>query len=227
VYRTRDKLLSGSRFARYQHRRKFRGDLSNSFKKLQHLRRFTDDVVDRARSMLRLFERTVLGNKPSAFERAADYYLQLFVIERLLNKIVRAELERLTGRVDGAERRHHYHAYVRVDLADAAEHFDTVQIRHTHVGNYQIAMFLFYVSNARTAVDRGRNLVALGTEHNAQHLAVAFFIIYDQDLWHWLRLVRQFYHKMSSFAEFRFDIDAAAVIGNDLMDDRKPESGSA
>ena len=57
---------------------------------------------------------------PGAFDIAPDYFPHFARIKRLADVIVRAQAQRLLGRLERAETGQHDHGNMRIDLADFA-----------------------------------------------------------------------------------------------------------
>ena len=92
-------------------------------------------------------------------DRLGDLELHLLDLERLLHVVERADLHRLDGGVDRAERRHQDHGGVRLQRLGRAEHVHAVAAAHLQVAQDDVVLPFVELLDGDVAVRRLVDLV--------------------------------------------------------------------
>ena len=163
MQRLGDQLLAGAALAGDQHRRRRVGDPLDHREHAVHLGRVADqpepaaDVVGgRVQPGL---GRGAVGR--GLAHRLVDDRADLLLLERLLDVVEGAGLDRLDGVADRAVGGHHDDRHVRVGPHRGAQHLHAVEPRHPQVGDHDV-----------DAVERGHRLGAVGGQHHVVAVAL-------------------------------------------------------
>ena len=99
-----------------------------------------DDAVEVVDVLLLVAQVLHLVLEMAELDRLLDLELHLLDFERLLHEVERADLHRLDGRVDRAERRHQDHRRARLNRSRRAQHVHAVGAAHPKVGQHDVEL---------------------------------------------------------------------------------------
>ena len=170
-------------------------------------------------------------------QRAADDRGQLLQVERLRQVFVGALLRGADRRHEGVLRAHHHDRQVRPRALDARNQVEGVAVRHDHVGDDDIALAFRHPAPERRRVGGEAHRVAGARQRLVQHRADGGVVVGDEDRsgGHFAAsefLVRQpsgmrrHQDAKSRPPRLRLAFDDAAVVADDLGDQRKAEAGA-
>ena len=158
-----------------------RRDLLNRLADLRHGRRNADQF-----GLVAGLEFQFLHFAPQArrFERAADDVDQAVGLERLLDEIVGALLDRGDGRFDRAVAGDHHHRQVRLFALERIEHLDAVEpaALQPDVEHHQLRPALPHGAEGAFAVARHTGLETLVVQDAGDQIADVLFVVDDQNL---------------------------------------------
>ncbi len=182
MQRLGDELLAGATLARDQHRRRRVGDLVDHLVDREHLIALADEPVaafdlglDRVQRRPRL--RPV---RDRLADRLVDDHADLVLLERLLDVVERAGLDRLDGLTDRAVRRDHDDRHVRVVLARRAQHLHAVGAGHAQIGDHDVDIG---EPLDRLEPVRGlHDLVAIAAQQRGEHATQVLLVVGYEDL---------------------------------------------
>jgi hypothetical protein len=188
VQRAGDELLAGAALAGDEDGRGAGGDGADDLADRLHLRRAADHAGVGARVGELLGGRRGRGDRGARTiaggDRLLDDLVDLIAVERLLEVVERAELDRLDRRVDAAVGRQQDHGQVRLVDRQRLQQADAVEVRHAQVGDHHVEGPLrrrLDAAESRRAVGLGVDLVALLPQQRPEDLAQVGFVVDEED----------------------------------------------
>ena len=178
VQRARDELLARSVLAGDQHARRRCGHALDLLDERANREGLADDLVARLDARA---EAAVLLAQHHVLERIAQRDLNAIGVERLLEKIVRAELRGLHGGLDGAVTADHHDDRRRILLANPLERLEPVDAAHLHIHEHQIRMPLLVLRDRVHRVRDRAHFVAVVLEELAERGANSLLVVGDQN----------------------------------------------
>ena len=118
-----------------------------------------DDAVEVVDVLLRVAEVLDLVLQAAVLDRLLDLELHLLDLERLLHVVEGADLHRLDGGVDRAERRHQDDRGRRLQRLGRAQHVHAVAAAHLQVAQHDVELPLVQLLDGDVAVRRLVDLV--------------------------------------------------------------------
>src|SRR5665213_716539 len=179
VHRARDELLSRSILASDQHARRRLGDALDLLDERANREGLSDDLVSRLDART---EAAVLLAQNDVLERIAQRDLNAIGVERLLEKVVGAELSGLDGRLNGSVTADHHDDRRRIDDANALERLESIDAAHLHIHEDEIRMPLLILGDRVDCVLHRVHLVAVVLEELAERGADPLLVVCNQDL---------------------------------------------
>src|SRR5262249_9944985 len=177
-------LLARARLAAEQHGHVARGDTTDGLVDLLHAWMPADDRTELPDFLQAALEPRDFLGQPARREGPVGEQQHPVEIERLREIVVGAALHRLDRSVHGAVGRHHDHAGVGADLAQATEQAEAVDARHPHVEEDQIERLGLEDLERGAPVLDGGHVVAGLTKALLEDPAQAVLVVGDQDPGH-------------------------------------------
>ena len=154
VNRARDQLLADAALALDQHGRVGRRGAADRRHHLLQRRALADHLMADFDVLL---QRSVLVAQAALLERVADRHEQAIgALERLVEEVGRAALDRLDGRAGRAVARDHHDRHGLVHRAQARQHVHAVHARHLDVEQHEVGRFALGQRQAFLARSRRR-----------------------------------------------------------------------
>ena len=132
------------------------------------------------RGRQRALEQDVLDTQPAGLQVLPHLEAQLVHVERLGEVVRRAEPQRLDRGLGGGVGRHHQGHDVPVAGLGLAQHLHAVDVRQTDVGQQQVEDLVLKGRDGLAAVGGHVHVVAVLSQHDAQHVAHRRLIVHDE-----------------------------------------------
>ncbi len=123
----------------------------------------------------------VLGRQPALRERTLDHQQQMIGIDGLGEEVERAFLHRRHRVLDAAERGHHDHGQLGVELLGGAQHAKTVAVGQPEIRQHQARPRRSQHLHCLGLVARFEHRVALRLERMAQHRPQRILVLDEKD----------------------------------------------
>ena len=179
MQRARDELLARSVLAGDEHARGRGGDALDLLDERADREGLSHDLVARLDARA---QPGILLAQHDVLERVAQRDLNAIGVERLLEKVVGAELRRFDGGLDGAVTADHHDDGGAVELANALERLESIDAAHLHIHEDEIRMPLLVLGDGVHGVRDGAHLVAVVLEQLAECGANPLLVVGDEDL---------------------------------------------
>ena len=178
----RDHLLAGPALAQDQDVAVGRGDAVNQVAHLLHRRALADDaarLVPRAELFL---ERLMVALQGHVLQQPLDPQQDVVEKERLGQVVVRAELDRLDGRLDIAVGADHDEMHLRGGLAAFPQEVESAHVGEPQIADREVEIPLLELEQGLGGGAAAADRVALLGEDLAEHVAERRFVVNDQNL---------------------------------------------
>jgi hypothetical protein len=140
------------------------------------------DVLEAEAVAELLVQHPVLAHEVAALHGAAQDEEQLVLLQRLREVVESALAHRVHRAVDGAVRGHEDDAGPRGLLGELGQELDAVHVRHLEVGEDDVEGLARRRLQGLAAVGGGGRLVALRLQDHLEDVALAPFVVYDENL---------------------------------------------
>src|ERR1043166_6732496 len=127
------------------------------------------------------FEPHVFAGEVHVLEGVAQREEDAVRVERLLQKVVGAQLGRFDGGLDGAVARDHHDLGARVELAQLAQRLEPVHALHLHVEQHEVGPELGVEAQRLGAGDAPPHVRVPVLEQLGQGFPDALLVVHDQD----------------------------------------------
>ena len=180
VQRLRDQLLARARLARDEHRHVRGRQPADHLEQRAHDGRLAHHVAPPVAALDLGAQAHHLRAQRALGERLLDRQDQLIDLEGLGDVVERAELHGADGGVDRAEGRDRDDVRRGGDGLDLAQHVESVEVRHLHVGDDEVDAAGADAFDARAPPAHGLDGVAVVLERLAQEVAHLLVVLDDE-----------------------------------------------
>ena len=181
VDRLGDQLLAGPALALDQNGRAGGSHLRHQVKNAQHRLAFADNVFKVVALLQRALELDILFFRTLPGDGRANIGQKLFVVPRLLDKVLRSAIHRVDHVADRAVGGDHDDRQVRLALPDARQNFHAVLSRQRQIQQNQIIGSGIDASQPSLALGRQVHHVTFEHQQRLQRFANRCFVVDDQN----------------------------------------------
>ena len=183
VQRAGEQLLAGAALAFEQHRRVGARRALQRDRHLLQPRVFADDLRRATPCRKLLTQQEILGRQAPLRERALDHQQQVIGIDRLGEKVQRAFPHGRHGVLNAAERGHHDHRHLGIELLGGTQHTEPITVRQPEVGQHDARTRAVHGGDGFRLVACFDDEVPLRFERVAEHGAQRVLVLHQQDRW--------------------------------------------